>query len=120
MHKNTQNALFVGFLLVAGVVSFQGITSALGYSASAQTLVESLARFSVPSRSELQGVPNTFDDHACPDKAQRGDYNCDDKVDYDDYTIFQRDIQRDETSLAPYFEWIRHPVFCLLYTSRCV
>ena len=111
MHKNTQNALFVGFLLVAGVVSFQGITSALGYSASAQTLVESLARFSVPSRSELQGVPNTFDDHACPDKAQRGDYNCDDKVDYDDYTIFQRDIQRDETSLAPYFEWIRHPVF---------
>ena len=117
MHKNTQNALFVALLLFAGVVSFQGIYSAVRYSASAQTLVERFGNINRPSGLPSTQTSQQLDDHACPDKAQKGDYNCDDKTDYDDFTIFQRDFQREETPLAPYFEWVRQHVFDIIPTT---
>lgn len=121
MQKTTQNALFVGLLLVAGIVSFQGIFTALGYGASAQEVItRRIATITASNQPTDQSTttPTYFAEHACPDKAQKGDYNCDDKVDYDDFTIFQRDFKRDETPLSPYFEWVRHFVFDVKPTTN--
>lgn len=119
MQKTTQNALFVGLLLFAGVVSFQGIFTALGYGASAEGLSRSIAGLTGSSQNApVELATSQYAAHTCPDKAQKGDYNCDDKVDYDDFTIFQRDFKRDETSLSPYYEWVRHFVFDTVPTTN--
>ena len=45
--------------------------------------------------------------HQCPDQVKKGDYNCDNSVNYDDFTIYERDYKRADVGLVPYYEWIR-------------